>query len=353
VVFSAGKTPSKVTLICHPQVPRPLEVDCLITRPNLMGPIVVQPLQTFLQDHADEDRSIVIECHFAFPSIMKTCIGGVKVAKLQFRLFRVSQGLPPMLIDTFYRDGDLHHLPIVAYPHTKAKIQCWALIIWSADKVPEFERLPWRELAQRFGYFYQRQLGEDLHPQSIRFLAEKLGIFNQNVQTIDDEIVPFEAYMQSRVGHWLYNAVQAIKQYYDLWRNYSLRMFLTHKDAIALLKSLNAQPGDFLFRIPSQLTDDVKTFKTRSPSSNLVFTYAYDVGGELKFAKVDINDKVRENRKFIYEKKELVNVMCLNEKGEIIRRNKRDCCFNESQKQAKQEPQGLKLSGNDDEYETY
>jgi len=35
----------------------------------------------------------------------------------------------------------------------------------------------------------------------------------------------------------------SILQYYDLWRNYSLRMFLTHKDAIALLKSLNAQPG--------------------------------------------------------------------------------------------------------------
>jgi len=51
-----------------------------------------------LNTYGHGHRSIVIECHFAFPSIMKTCIGGVKVAKLQFRLFRVSQGLPPMLI---------------------------------------------------------------------------------------------------------------------------------------------------------------------------------------------------------------------------------------------------------------
>ncbi len=32
-------------------------------------------------------------------------------------------------------------------------------------------------------------------------------------------------------------------QYHDLWRNYSLRMFLTHKDAVILLKQMGAKPG--------------------------------------------------------------------------------------------------------------
>jgi hypothetical protein len=29
----------------------------------------------------------IIECHFPFPTVMKTCVGGVKVANVQFRLF--------------------------------------------------------------------------------------------------------------------------------------------------------------------------------------------------------------------------------------------------------------------------
>jgi len=62
--------------------------------------------------------------------------------------------------------------------------------------------------------------------------------------------------------------------------------------------------GDFLFRIPSQLAEeDTKAFKTRSPSSTLVFTYVQKVDDELKFAKVDVNDKVREDPKFVHQKK--------------------------------------------------
>jgi hypothetical protein len=79
------------------------------------------------------------------------------------------------MTDSFYKDGEMRHLPMVAYPHTKAKIQCWAIIIWYADRGPEYEQLTWSELAKRFAYFYKRQLNENMHPQSIRFLGEKLG----------------------------------------------------------------------------------------------------------------------------------------------------------------------------------
>jgi hypothetical protein len=135
-----------------------------------------------------------------------------------------------------------------------------------------------------------------------------------------------------------------------------------------------------LFRIPSQLAEeDTKAFKTRSPSSTLVFTYVQKVDDEIKFAKVDVNDKVREDPKFVHQKRvrrslqpplacpvvkpiltpplqELVNVLCLNEKGDMILRHKLDCAFNEKQK--RREP-GVKVttnktSGDDgDEYETY
>jgi hypothetical protein len=151
--------------------------------------------------------------------------------------------------------------------------------------------------------------------------------------------------------------------------------------------------GDFLFRIPSQLAEeDTKAFKTRSPSSTLVFTYVQKVDDELKFAKVDVNDKVREDPKFVHQKKvrsptmhdvrqrvpcsrggrvsssspsssswpphpmqELVNVLCLNEKGEMILRHKMDCAFNEKQKRKEHVVKStVKSSGDDgDEYETY
>ena len=151
--------------------------------------------------------------------------------------------------------------------------------------------------------------------------------------------------------------------------------------------------GDFLFRIPSQLAEeDTKAFKTRSPSSTLVFTYVQKVDDELKFAKVDVNDKVREDPKFVHQKKvrpptitsgntclaveeegshhhhhrhlhglpthpmqELVNVLCLNEKGEMILRHKMDCAFNEKQKRKEHVVKSTaKSSGDDgDEYETY
>jgi hypothetical protein len=361
VIFSAAKTPTKVTLMCTPTGLRPLSVECLINRSNLPQPVVVQPTQISIHDDSNDQRlaptCTIIECHFPFPTVMKTCVGGVKVANVQFRLFHAPPApSAPVLLDAFYKDGEMRHLPMVAYPHTKAKIQCWAIIIWYADKGPEYEQLTWAELAKRFAYFYTRQLNETMHPQSLRFLGEKLGVPNAGKESSKDEIVTFETYMQTRVGHWLYNAVQAIKSYHDLWKNYSLRMFLTHKDAVILLKQMGAKPGDFLFRIPSQLAEeDTKAFKTRSPSSTLVFTYVQKVGDELKFAKVDVNDKVREDPKFVHQKKELVNVLCLNEKGEMILRHKMDCAFNEKQKRKEHVVKSsVKSSGDDgDEYETY
>lgn len=40
----------------------------------------------------------VIECHFPFPTVMKTCIGGVKVANVQFRLYHSSTSSAPVLL---------------------------------------------------------------------------------------------------------------------------------------------------------------------------------------------------------------------------------------------------------------
>ncbi len=52
---------------------------------------------------------------------------------------------------------------------------------------------------------------------------------------------------------------------------------------------------------------------------------------------------------------ELVNVLCLNEKGEMILRHKMDCAFNEKQKRKEHVVKStVKSSGDDgDEYETY
>jgi hypothetical protein len=94
VIFSAAKTPTKVTLICTPTgyvalLPRflvmrlaltclllrlrqralarlrPLSVECLINRPNLPQPVVVQPSQISIHDDTSDQRYVIQYPHAA------------------------------------------------------------------------------------------------------------------------------------------------------------------------------------------------------------------------------------------------------------------------------------------------
>ncbi len=63
-----------------------------------------------------------------------------------------------------------------------------------------------------------------------------------------------------------------------------------------------------------------------------MFTYVHQVGEEIRYAKVAVDEQDREAHNFIHGKPELVNVLCLGSDGQLQFKHKSECCFNEKQK---------------------
>lgn len=244
-------------------------------------------------------------------------------------------------------------LPIASYCNSKAKAKCWATIVWLGDDQEPPLKLTWEELGKRIAHFYKRKLNAVLRKQSLTYLGKRLATvlsLNPNQPISPSQLITAEQYKKSRLGEWLYNAIEAIKNFPLLWKYYSLQVFLDQADAIAVLRHYGAQPGDFVFRLPTQLNDTGNAFVTLSQGSKLVCTYVMGENGSFKYGKLDISDTTREDVKFIQEKSELQRVLCLDALGRPRFLMKQECMFNDKQRNCSNRPN---TTVNTDEYLTY
>jgi len=145
--------------------------------------------------------------------------------------------------------------------------------------------------------------------------------------------IPFSTFVKSRVGQWLVLAVKTINEYKSLWDSYTFKTFLEQSDAINMLKDLEAEPGDFLFRLPSQLARDTDTrFLAQREGANLVITLvAMGNDRKLLYLKADVSREEREAPGFIHSKSDLRRVLCSNKDGQPSKLDKTVCYFNRVQ----------------------